>query len=95
MAKNKIRIQTIHSRVRNILDPDHEAVVLHDDPLAKYVGGGAKAIVALVDHTNKYGPFRKDGLALQPSDLPDDPLVHHLTKAIRRDYESRGWLITH
>lgn len=101
--KKTIKIQTIHTRVRNVLDPKKQFTVLHDDLVSKYFLGGSAAITASIDVLNKYPPFAKHGLNLVPADVlkivPDNDLnkmrVHHLTRAVRLNYEKRGWKISH
>lgn len=94
MADKERKIQTIQTRVRTVLDPKNSQSVKYDDLVSKYVGGGAAAIVAFVDELNKYPPFKKDGLTVFPSDVPDNPQVYEITAAVVGNYKKRGWTIT-
>lgn len=104
MSNNKIiKIQTIHSRIRKCLDPKNQFKVFHDDLISKFILGGAPTIRAFIDVLNKYPPFKKDGLNLVPADVlkfvPNNDatkmMVHHLTRAVRHNYEARTWKISH
>ncbi|MCF6102459.1 hypothetical protein L2252_24310 [Mesorhizobium muleiense] len=65
----------------------------YNDKISKYIGPGALQIVAFVDVVDKYPPFRADGLALTPADIPDNPIVGWFLAAIVADYERRGWKV--
>lgn len=102
MSNKSIRIQTIHSRVRNVYDPDGDLKVFHDDLVSKFRKLSVSAIKGSFNEFNRYAPFKKDGLNIVPNDVlimvPGNDAkkakVLNVVSAIVKNYIARGWQIT-
>ncbi|MBK8456019.1 MAG: hypothetical protein IPL47_01980 [Phyllobacteriaceae bacterium] len=94
-GSQSISVEVIREGVKRVLNPKKPESVSIFDPLSKYAQGGGLAIIALINHINKASPFKETGLSLTPQDLPANPAVGDLMTAIIKDYEKRGWIVTH
>jgi hypothetical protein len=95
MGAGSISVQAIRDAFRQIIKPSAPSSVSYFDPVSKYIGGGPLAIIGFIDRVNNSVPFRMHGLALVPSNVPDNPHVGDFYAAIINWYEQHGWTVSH
>jgi len=89
-----IRMGTIASLVRSVLDPTGTRSIEWDEPIARTIPGGAAALAAYAVYLNKAPQFAGYGLALEPTDMAKVKRPRDLVKVVGNWFTGAGWTLT-
>lgn len=88
-----IRIGTIASSLRSVVDPSGSHQIEWDAPVERYLSGGSGALAAFAGHLNRSPHFSGYALALGPEDLADAETMRDVLGAIVAWFQDQGWQV--
>ena len=88
-----IQATAIAALLGEVIDPDGSHQIAWDDPIGRYLSGGAGALAALAAKLNRSQEFQGYGLALGPQDLAEVETLRDVLSAIIRWFQESGWVV--